>query len=546
MTTACAAPPCPPPEAQLQALLRAVDTSRHDTVDARLRELEATLPANAALVACAQAAASHSLYRRNRLTEAAQCAASAMELARASQDAAAIASSQVAWARIEWAAGRLDEALTHLEEAGLQPVHDDRLQLHLNNLLGLVHADLGRAAESEAFHRAALAAARRSGLPDLQMIALTNLAGRLLVRGLSAAPPEASAAWHELDALMADAQALALAHQQELALPHILVTHAASLIERGRLDDALGVLQRQQAIMDRYPDRSSLPHAAEQRARLHRLQGQTDAARAALVEGIDGAASLGAKARQAALHLAASELEEHEGRFPEALHHHKRFHALREECALESAQRKATALAVRLQTDQALRDAADQRRRAQELAQRNDQLREQAVALSAAAFIDALTGLANRRQLETQWPALYGAARLSGAPLCVVMADVDHFKRINDRFSHAVGDRVLQTLGEIFGSHFRRGDMCARYGGEEFVIVLPDVDTDVGRHICERLRQRVELHDWSAIHPELKVTISQGMCEGLAQPDAAAALACADQQLYEAKRLGRNRLVVLA
>jgi hypothetical protein len=105
---------------------------------------------------------------------------------------------------------------------------DARLQCHLDNLLGLVHADLGQRPTSEAFHRSALDAARRSGSADLQMIALTNLAGRLLARGESATDPaEASAVWHEIDERVAEADALAARSGLTFALPHILVAHAA-------------------------------------------------------------------------------------------------------------------------------------------------------------------------------------------------------------------------------------------------------------------------------------------------------------------------------
>jgi diguanylate cyclase (GGDEF)-like protein len=528
----------------LQPLWRAVEGSDHTAVDTALAALEHSAAGDAVTLARARAAASHSLYRRNRLADAAQLAATALELARPSGDAQACAEALVAWARIEWAAGNLDDALRHLEEAALMALPDARLQCHLDNLLGLVHADLGQRATSEAFHRSALDAARRSGSADLQMIALTNLAGRLLARGESATDPaEAAAAWHEIDVRVAEADALAARSGLAVALPHILVAHAASLMTRGEDAAAQAVFERQRQIVDGHPDRSSLPHAAPYRARLFQRRGDPDAARQALADGLEEARKLGAKAREASLALAASALEESLGDFRAALAHHKHFAALREECALESAHRKATALALRMQTARALREAADERQRAQQLAESNDALRLQADALSRVAYRDALTGLANRRELERRLPLLQQAARERGQPLCLVLLDVDHFKQVNDRCSHAIGDRVLQTLGQLLLQQFREDDLCARYGGEEFVIALPGANLAIGQRVCERLRQRVEGHDWSRLHPQLRVTVSQGVADLFPDDTWTAALARADARLYAAKRLGRNRVV---
>jgi diguanylate cyclase (GGDEF)-like protein len=539
------------PPTQLAQLWLAVDRSDHATVDSVLASLEAGAGTDTALLARARAAASHALYRRSQLADAAKLAATALELARQSGQAQASAEALVAWARIEWAAGNLDEALRHLEEAALLALPDARLQCHQDNLLGLVHADLGQFAESESFHRRALATARRHQKADLEMMALTNLAGRLLVRGeaISTQSAEAQAVWDELDRLVNDAEALALRSDLELALPNILVSHAASWIARGDSRRAHAAFARQRALIAEHPDRSSLPHAAAYRARLFQAEGLTDAARESLREGVAEARSMGAKAREASLHLAASALEEQLANYHAALQHHKRYAALREECALEGAHRKATALALRMQTARALREAADQRQRAQQLAESNHVLREQADALSRVAYRDALTGLANRRELERSLPAMHQTALHQRQPLALVLLDVDHFKLVNDSHSHAVGDRVLEQLGQLLVSHFREQDLCVRYGGEEFVVALPKINALDTWGVCERLRQRVQNHDWAAVHPGLQVTISQGFAmlgdaAECASPEAwTAALQRADERLYAAKRAGRNQVI---
>lgn len=515
----------------LQRLRRAVDRSEHVASDAAMRALEAAGTADAATLAHARAEWSLSLYRRNLMDEAARAAASALELGRSSGDGLARADGLTAWARVEWAAGQLDEALVHLEQAALPPPPDLRLQTRIQTLLGLVHCDLGRAAASEAFHRAALDAARESGGHDLQLVALTNLAGRLLD---SAGPDDLRYA--EIDALVAEADALALAHAQEMTLPHILVTQGAALLARGRLDEAQAAFTRWRAVLDAYPDKSSLPHAAAVLARLHCARGDVASARLALAEGIGMALQLGARTRAAALHLQASRLEEELGCFAPALEHHKQFHALREASAVDTAQRRAAMLAVRIETARALHEAAAQRQRATELAARNDQLAE-------AAYIDPLTGLANRRRLDEQLTLLHAAARAAGTPLVLALLDVDHFKQVNDRCSHAVGDRVLATLARLIAQQVRAGDLCARYGGEEFVIALPALPVDTAAQVLERLRLRVAAEPWSALHPGLKVTVSVGWADITPAPCTGQGLAQADERLYAAKAAGRNRVV---
>ncbi len=224
------------------------------------------------------------------------------------------------------------------------------MQFQLDNLLGLVHADLDQLATSESFHRSALASAQRGQNPDLEMMALTNLAGRLLARGDSSTDPASQPVWEELDHLVKQAEAVAVRGELELVLPNILVSHAASWIARGDATRAHAAFARQRAIVAQHPDRSSLPHAAAYRARLFLAEGLPDAARDALREGVAEARQQGAKAREAALQLAASALEEQLASYQAALHHHKLYVALREECALEGAHRKATTLALRMQT----------------------------------------------------------------------------------------------------------------------------------------------------------------------------------------------------
>lgn len=179
----------------------------------------------------------------------------------------------------------------------------------------------------------------------------------------------------------------------------------------------------------------------------------------------------------------------------------------------------------------------------EEKAQLLVQVKEQSSAYEKLSKADALTGLANRRELERFLSLEFERAWRNQRPLCVVLADLDEFKMVNDQFSHAVGDDVLRTIGQILMDGCRAIDMVARYGGEEFAIVLPETEIAEARLLCERLRAQVEQFNWQSIRPELRMTMSFGIAANTATEiamDHYKLLDAADEQLYGAKRAGRN------
>jgi diguanylate cyclase (GGDEF)-like protein len=128
----------------------------------------------------------------------------------------------------------------------------------------------------------------------------------------------------------------------------------------------------------------------------------------------------------------------------------------------------------------------------------------------------------------------------------VAMADLDHFKRINDSFGHAVGDKVLVQVAAVLSAAVREGDLVARIGGEEFVLVA-QADDDRSMALCEQAREAVNLHDWHAVEPGLAVSLSMGFvvwhpADG-SDMTAGRLLDAADRALYAAKAAGRNRVV---
>ncbi|MET7142172.1 GGDEF domain-containing protein [Xanthomonas sp. PPL139] len=170
--------------------------------------------------------------------------------------------------------------------------------------------------------------------------------------------------------------------------------------------------------------------------------------------------------------------------------------------------------------------------------------REMNAELVRHASQDPLTGVTNRRVMwERGEAATHDAARTQGA-IAVLMIDVDHFKAINDRFGHAVGDQVLVAIAQTLTQQIRLPDLLARIGGEEFMVLVPQADEAGVRDLAERLRRRIEQQQIGAAQEApLACTVSIGYCLSPgAQASWQALVLAADQSLYAAKRAGRNRI----
>jgi diguanylate cyclase (GGDEF)-like protein len=170
------------------------------------------------------------------------------------------------------------------------------------------------------------------------------------------------------------------------------------------------------------------------------------------------------------------------------------------------------------------------------------QLREQ---MERAALFDALTGVHNRRWFDDAFGRVISRHRYASTPLCVVMVDVDHFKKFNDVYGHAAGDKVLVSVAATLQQRLRPTDLLCRFGGEEFVVILPGTPLAGGHIAAERLRKHVE--KLSCVGPGdvtlPPITVSLGVAQ-LAEDDSATSLlARADAALYRAKAEGRNRVV---
>ena len=298
------------------------------------------------------------------------------------------------------------------------------------------------------------------------------------------------------------------------------------LSEAGRLAEAEACLSRLDV------DSHLAPEPLSPRERLHTLQmrgsllgkrGDFQGAIASLAECLSGALQLddlesaGPASRKLAEYYAAA------GDFERAYQTHRHFHQIWDRRANTAARSGARVAAIRY--------------KARALARRAATLATDNARLSAETQLDPLTGLRNRR-------GLHGALRDAAAPgkvVSVALIDIDHFKRINDDHSHAIGDIVLCRIAGLLTERSSQ-DLSFRLGGEEFLLIMPGANLAAAAVVCESLRCDIERHDWNKLSPGLAVTVSIGLtCSTDAAGDEDL-MARADAHLYAAKRGGRNRV----
>ena len=185
-----------------------------------------------------------------------------------------------------------------------------------------------------------------------------------------------------------------------------------------------------------------------------------------------------------------------------------------------------------------LRQSREQRRKLHELVDSNAQLHSEKEKYQKLSTLDALTKVLNRHGLEQFVESL----ETNKVHASVIVIDLDNFKRINDERGHVIGDRVLQTLGEILRAHTRSSDGLGRWGGEEFVLVCPGASLSKAADLAEKLRHRIKETNFLPEHP-IAVTASFGVAVTHAEQDFEDAFRQADQALYLAKSRGRNCVV---
>lgn len=164
--------------------------------------------------------------------------------------------------------------------------------------------------------------------------------------------------------------------------------------------------------------------------------------------------------------------------------------------------------------------------------------------LQYVAMYDALTRLFNRWALYSHIDVQVARLRRNDAKACIVMADIDHFKKINDQFGHSVGDEAIKHFAAVLKTTYRESDIIARYGGEEFLIFLPDTDLTQAQIVTNRAREMLEKSGLKILNEHVTITASFGICDYDFNVNTDASISGADKALYEAKNSGRNRVVI--
>jgi diguanylate cyclase (GGDEF)-like protein len=182
-----------------------------------------------------------------------------------------------------------------------------------------------------------------------------------------------------------------------------------------------------------------------------------------------------------------------------------------------------------------------------------EQLVRQTDELAHAAAVDSLTGMFNRRYLETRLDAEIERSRRTSKLVSLLMLDIDVFKAVNDKLGHQRGDAVLRKVADIVRRSVRASDVCTRYGGDEFAVIVPDsngsdTSSEHALQTAERIRSRVEAFQWEGLGlpQNLAVTVSVGVAVAEPGEHAEALIGRADQRLYAAKAGGRNRVLSTA
>ena len=543
------APAAPPPEGpvDLDALLASAFAAA-DRTDARVGLAQAEravamargrgdVPRTArALGIVANASRALADYPR-----AAAAAHESVELLQAAGIQAGRGTARISEALVHFDLGDYGRALTCLDDARNDLLREDDpvADSSCAHALGMVQSRLGEFGLARASFERALRLRRRMSDDDAVATTLNSL-GVLHLRLAQPAVPDgtdrtadferALAYFNEVHALAERVGDARLALLSELNIAGALggLGRAAEALER-----FLAQLDVARAQGDRHHESLILANLGE----ACRLLGDYTRSRELCEEALAVAQATASKVREQQAHRQLSLTCEASGDLAAALAHYKAHHVLERETQAAEGRRIAQAQALRAEIDRAQQETAKLRRESLDLKRENRELERQ-------AHEDPLTGLANRRVFDDALEARLVDARVQGRPLALVLFDLDRFKSINDRFTHAAGDAVLREVAGLLRAHCRASDIAARIGGEEFVLLLREADRDTAFAVAERVRTECAGRDWSAIAPGLAVTISAGVAVDPGTDTGAALLRQADVALYRAKRAGRDRVCV--
>ncbi len=429
--------------------------------------------------------------------------------------------------------GGNSEALWHLQDAldVLSREPNSILEARVWHVMGIVYADLDEIEVAKQHYQRSLAIGETSQPVARTCATLNNIGLLLMNQGdpMQQQDPTLSKqflleAQHYFERSLGLATQLKSLNLEVITRQNLGITVALL----GQFDQGLSLLEAALVAAKKQRSQHNIAMIEADIGRLYVDQLKADLALPKFIAALQVFEKLGERTEMMRLHLDLSRAYEVLEQHKLALDHFKQHHALNNEVRSEAATQYA-------QTMQAQLELERERARAALLEQQNS-------VLAIESRIDALTQVANRRALEEDLERLWFEAKQSGMPLTVVVADIDHFKLVNDRFSHAIGDAVLQQCARVLQSQIRHLDVLARFGGEEFVLLLPHVSTQAAYRFAQRCRKAIAQHSWQLLEPRLAVTMSFGFASAAHASSAQALFRQADDALFVAKKAGRNRV----
>ncbi|WP_309570789.1 diguanylate cyclase [Deinococcus sp.] len=526
--------------------------------------------------------------RRSDSKTGAELAARAMDLARLGTDERVLGLAHRTQGYYCFDAGNYEDALSHLSQGmdiGVR-LDDPGLQADCANFIAAVYNNLQDYAKATDQLSVALRIAREHSdlLREAQLLHnLGNLSYRNrdwhqaqqfvqesldLFRDLGEAHGH-DAALHTMAAIAFDLDQIELAAKAA----HEAVTMARQtgnlavmnlgLAMAGKAAARLGDPERGKALLREAIDQSveanltsNEPWNRYELGRLHQSVHEHAEAREYYMHALAAARGRGMRDLEMMTYQQLSQIAAHENQHADAFNYYRLHHEIEREIHDQTAAMKTRSMMSQLEVERAKSEAEIYRLRTIELASANEalersnteksslvnMLEEQSRLLERQLSEDGLTGLFNRRHIENLLQEEFAQARTTRRALSIAMADIDHFKQINDQFSHPVGDQVLRIVAQLFQAAVRGIDAVGRYGGEEFLFVFPNTPLSQGIAVCERVQELVRSFDWIQIHPRLVVTLSIGVaCEPLVM-NHEKLISVADEQLYRAKHGGRNQI----
>ncbi|MDR3577315.1 MAG: diguanylate cyclase [Anaerolineaceae bacterium] len=484
-----------------------------------------------------------------------------------------IAKAQITLGRLAIASGASGVALTRLIEAFelLQYLSAPALLGEASHAIGWAHNSLGNYAESFDFLNKALSIFRELGNSQKEADVLTSLGTVYNAQGHQGQAVEAfqkalklqegqeigrargvtlnnlaltQISSDDKDAALANAQAglkIAYAIEQPSLQAAILDTLGQVYIARGEFDEAETILQKCLELARLKGYVHSEMEAMLNLGLVYFKQNQLEQARKQYTDTLELAKKRQLNVYRYKSHEMLAKIYEKQGELTCSLLHFKEFHAAMELALAESTNYRLDNLKILHKVETSRKEAEILKLQNSALEQEiNNHMRDQ-VELEKLATTDSLTGLINRGHFFTLGDFEFERAKRLQNQLSIILLDIDHFKLVNDNYSHSTGDKVLIAFAKLLIKNARKGDICSRYGGEEFVILLPNTNQAACLEVAERLRQELSGCPIQVGQNAVKITASFGVSQILPEDtDLASIIARADQGLYRAKSRGRN------